>query len=87
LFLAADFAGASGIVAAAVTAKQPVVVVTINYRLGVLGFLASEEIAGESVSKGATGGANGLLDQVMCALARAGIAARKHFDSVVPPGS
>ena len=54
----------TAIVARSLAQKQPVVVVTINYRLGALGFLSMEEIEKEPSSHGATGAANGLLDQI-----------------------
>jgi para-nitrobenzyl esterase len=42
--------------------EKNVVVVSINYRLGALGFAATEE---QVVETGATGGMNGILDQIM----------------------
>jgi para-nitrobenzyl esterase len=44
--------------------SQRVIVATVNYRLGPLGFSASTEIAGEAISKGANGGMNGLRDVI-----------------------
>lgn len=38
------------------------IVVSINYRLGPLGFLSSDEI--EAQNEGGNGGLNGLLDQI-----------------------
>ena len=45
-------------------AAQRVIVATVNYRLGPLGFLASAELATEPSSKGANGGMNGLRDVI-----------------------
>mmetsp|Transcript_86048 Transcript_86048/g.238385 ORF Transcript_86048/g.238385 Transcript_86048/m.238385 type:complete len:555 (+) Transcript_86048:45-1709(+) len=45
-------------------AAQGVVAVTINYRLGALGWLPLEEIARESPQAPSNGGVNGLLDQI-----------------------
>ena len=45
-------------------AGQDVVVVTINYRLGGLGFFATQEATTVPSMHGATGGMNGLLDQI-----------------------
>lgn len=44
---------------------QGIVVVCINYRLGGLGFFASEQIAAAPGSLNATGGMNGILDMVV----------------------
>jgi len=44
-------------------ARQRVIVVTIAYRLGPLGFLALEELG--PLSGGASGGMNGILDQII----------------------
>ena len=52
---------------ATLAARGDVVVVTVNYRLGILGFLASSELADSEVDDDQTRGANGnwgLLDQV-----------------------
>jgi len=45
-------------------AGQDIVVVTINYRLGGLGFFATQEATTVPSMHGATGGMNGLLDQI-----------------------
>lgn len=45
-------------------AKLGIVVVTINYRLGALGWLTSEEIARENPDAPGNGAVHGLLDQV-----------------------
>ena len=42
---------------------QDMVVVSVNYRLGPLGFLSSDEI--EAQNEGGNGGLNGLLDQIL----------------------
>ncbi|KAH6684930.1 Alpha/Beta hydrolase protein, partial [Plectosphaerella plurivora] len=43
--------------------NEPLIVITINYRLGALGFLASDELAGESRRNGEPVGNYGLHDQ------------------------
>ena len=53
------------IVAEAAQANQDVVVVTINYRLGGLGMLASEAFAKENSAWPSTGGVNFLNDQIV----------------------
>ena len=45
-------------------AKHGCIVVTINYRLGGLGFFATQEATTVPSMHGATGGMNGLLDQI-----------------------
>ena len=55
----------TGIVAEAARAGKDVVVVTINYRLGGLGLLASEAFAKEDAAWPSTGGVNFLNDQVV----------------------
>lgn len=45
-------------------ARENIMVVPINYRLGTLGWYASEELVLEPSSNGSTGGMNGLLDQI-----------------------
>jgi len=49
--------------------EYDVVTITINYRLGAMGFFASPDIAAEDPD-GATGGANGVRDQVRVVLER-----------------
>ena len=41
-----------------------IVVVTVNYRVGALGFYASQEIAAEKGNHGSNGAMNGVLDVV-----------------------
>jgi para-nitrobenzyl esterase len=53
------------IVAEAARANKDVVVVTVNYRLGGLGMLASEAFAKENGAWPSTGGANFLNDQIV----------------------
>ncbi|KAL3483325.1 carboxylesterase [Aspergillus germanicus] len=59
----ADFSG-DFLVSHIVTAGRPIVFVSVNYRLGLLGFLSSSELAEEAGASGEVGWANqGLHDQ------------------------
>ncbi|KAF5568073.1 triacylglycerol lipase V precursor [Fusarium phyllophilum] len=54
---------ATDLVRASIAREQPVVVVTINYRVGLLGFLTSEKLADRSRAHGEAVGNYGLHDQ------------------------
>ncbi|PNP79285.1 hypothetical protein FNYG_07361 [Fusarium nygamai] len=54
---------ATDLVRASIAREQPVVVVTINYRVGLLGFLTSEKLAERSRAHGEAVGNYGLHDQ------------------------
>ncbi|KAF5712487.1 triacylglycerol lipase V precursor [Fusarium mundagurra] len=54
---------ATDLVRASIAREQPLVVVTINYRVGLLGFLTSEKLAARSRAHGEAVGNYGLHDQ------------------------